>query len=94
MNNYCDRCHEYIFGVLGAACSCQEFAVVCQEYDMKETVFAKEERDAALKFAKIFNDDNASLTDETILVNVGERKYLLYAESSIEYYCDEIKEGE
>ena len=93
MNNYCDRCHEYIFGVLGAACSCQEFAVVCQEYDMKETVFAKEERDAALKFAKIFNDDNI-LTDEMILVSVGERQFSLYAETSIEYYCDEIKEGE
>lgn len=78
---WCDRCNDFTLG----NCRCRAYRVEDHEGGMQD-VYALHKEDAALRFAKNYNENgDYNLMDETLEIKVNGVTYFISAEPDIHY---------
>ena len=86
----CEKCGELLFG----RHHCEEFEVIAED-EKRHKIWAYDEEDALLKYAKWINGSyDYRLINGEATVELNNNKYIVSVETAIRYYVREIKEME
>jgi len=85
----CDKCGA-CFMVEIDKCPCKEFKIVDEGGD-EHTVWARDERRAALKYAEVSNEErDYYLMNETVEITVNGEDYKISAEPDVHYSAEPL----
>ena len=84
----CNKCKRFLFG--DETCQCMPFDVIDENGELHK-IYALHEEDAALEFARQYNDNgDYLLMNETMIIDVDGAKYCIGAEPDIHYSAQKL----
>lgn len=87
---WCTRCNEYHYNINKNDCPATAYVIIDQ-YEEEHTIYAMSEYDAAIKYARWYNErGDYDLMNDEQNIKVNGKPYVVSAEPDIHYSVKEL----